>query len=229
MQFRFFKKTAFKLLIISIFFGLFALVYCLKDRIPLIEILSDKQLLMSEIESYGMYAPFVFILVQAAQVLLAPIPGEISGLAGGYIFGALKGFFISSFALTLGSVINFVLARYAGRDIVRKILPEKYFRNFDRFFEEEGKVFVFALFLFPGFPKDYFCLFLGITNIRFSVFLLFTFLGRMPGTLLLSIQGEMLYDGEYLFTAVLAAVTGIISFLLIFYRKKIYHKFRKPR
>jgi hypothetical protein len=51
----------------------------------------------------------------------------------------------------------------------------------------------------------------------------------MPGTLLLSIQGEMLYDGEYLFTAVLAAVTGIISFLLIFYRKKIYHKFRKPR
>jgi uncharacterized membrane protein YdjX (TVP38/TMEM64 family) len=184
---------------------------------------------MKEVESYGLMAPFVFILVQAAQVLLAPIPGEVSGLAGGYIFGAFKGFLISSFALTLGSVINFVFARYTGRDLVRRFVPEKYFRNFDRFFEEEGKVFVFALFLFPGFPKDYFCLFLGITNIRFFVFLLFTFIGRMPGTLLLSIQGEMLYEGDYFLTAILAGITGLISFLLVFYRKKIYLRFRKSR
>lgn len=184
---------------------------------------------MKEIESYKILAPLIFVSVQSLQVLIAPIPGEVSGLAGGYIFGAFKGFFLSSIALTIGSIINFLIARYAGKDIVRKFVPEKYFIKFDRFFEEEGKIFVFALFLFPGFPKDYFCIFLGITNIRFSLFFFFTLIGRMPGTMLLSIQGEMLYCGNYLITAVFAAFTAIVSFFLIFYRKKIYLKFRKSR
>jgi hypothetical protein len=51
----------------------------------------------------------------------------------------------------------------------------------------------------------------------------------MPGTLLLSIQGEMLYEGDYFLTAILAGITGLISFLLVFYRKKIYLRFRKSR
>lgn len=223
------KNIVLKALILVAVLVLLGIIFFLRDKIHFIQVFSDKNLFMKEIESYGIMAPLVFVLVQALQVLIAPVPGEVSGLVGGYIFGAFKGFILSSFALTLGSLINFTLARYAGKDIVRKIVPEKYFMKFDRFFSEEGKIFVFALFLFPGFPKDYFCLFLGITNIRFSLFIFFALVGRMPGTILLSIQGEMLYDGDYILTAVLAFLTAIISFFLICYRKKIYLKFRKSR
>lgn len=227
---KFLKKiNVIKVLLFAVICILFLAVFIFRDRIPFIEVLSNKELLMREIDSYGIMAPLVFVLVQTLQVLFAPVPGEVSGLAGGYVFGAFKGFLISSFALTIGSIINFVLARYVGKDFVRKILPEKYFIKFDRFFEEEGKVFVFALFLFPGFPKDYFCLFLGITNIRFYLFFIFALIGRMPGTLLLSIQGEMLYEGQYLFTAILAVFTGIFSLLLILYRKKLYLLIKKRR
>lgn len=224
---KFSKKIYIKLGFILSFLVLVSLLYIYRDNIFFIEIFSKREKFIKKIESYGFMAPFVFIFIQSIQVIIAPIPGQISGLVGGYLFGAFKGFMISSFALTLGSVFNFLIARYTGRDIIKLILPERYFQKFENFFEEEGKIFVFALFLFPGFPKDYFCFFLGVTNIRFLVFFLFTFIGRMPGTLLLSIQGEMLYHGSYFTTGIIAVIMGTISFLLIFFRKKIHQKFKK--
>lgn len=160
------------------------------------------------------------------QVLIAPVPGEVTGLVGGYLFGTYKGFVFSTIALTAGSVLNFFVGRYVGKEVVKRIIPTDYYLKFDKFFKEEGKVFILALFLFPGFPKDFFCLFLGITNLNLRVFFLFAFLGRMPGTLLLSIQGEFLYQGDYLLTLVLAVIVGAISGLLIYYRKQIYFMFK---
>ena len=57
------------------------------------------------VESWGALAPAAFIFLQALQVVLAPIPGELTGCVGGFIFGALPNVLYSTLGLTVGSII----------------------------------------------------------------------------------------------------------------------------
>jgi len=79
-----------------------------------------------------------------------------------------------------------------------------------------------VLFIFPGFPKDYLCLILGLSTLPLKVFLLLATVGRMPGTLMLSLQGEFLFEKNYVILAVVAGVCGIAAFLAIRYRQTLY-------
>ena len=47
----------------------------------------DRQRLTQFIESYGNVSPLIFIALQVFQVLFAPIPGEVTGFLGGFIYG----------------------------------------------------------------------------------------------------------------------------------------------
>ena len=52
---------------------------------------SDKHYLKNLVASWGWMAPLVFIVIQALQVIISPIPGEITGPVGGALFGTLWG------------------------------------------------------------------------------------------------------------------------------------------
>jgi uncharacterized membrane protein YdjX (TVP38/TMEM64 family) len=184
--------------------------------------LSDRQKTSAYIEGFGPAAPLVFMLVQVLQVVLAPVPGEATGLIGGYLFGVAKGFLFSSIALSLGSIVNFGVGRFLGRRYVRKAVPAKYLARFDTVARREGALIIFMLFILPGFPKDYLCLFLGLSSLPFKIFFLMATLGRMPGTFILSLQGTMLFEQNYL---VLALATFICSGIILLgyrYRESLY-------
>src|SRR3970282_2427048 len=51
---------------------------------------SDK--LSKFLQSLGPYSPAVFVLFQLLQVVAAPFPGELTGVAGGFLFGGTVGF-----------------------------------------------------------------------------------------------------------------------------------------
>jgi len=59
------------------------------------DICTDREQVKAFVTSFGSGAPVVFIIIQILQVLLAPFPGEATGFIGGYLFGALKGFYRS--------------------------------------------------------------------------------------------------------------------------------------
>jgi uncharacterized membrane protein YdjX (TVP38/TMEM64 family) len=142
-----------------------------------------EQRVRARVQSAGWAAPLVFIGLQIAQVIAAPIPGEATGFIGGYIFGAAQGFLFSSIGLTLGSMINFGLGRVLGRRYVRKLIPEKSFERLDRLINRQGIIVIFLMLLIPGFPKDYLCLLLGLSTLSPKLFVLLAAIGRMPGTL----------------------------------------------
>ncbi len=159
--------------------------------------ITDKKRMEAFIGSFGWGAPLVFTGFQILQVILAPFPGEITGAIGGYLFGAFKGFLFSSVGLTAGSWINFAIGRFLGQRYVRKLIPAKQTERMDVLLKRQGILVIFILFLFPGFPKDYLCLFLGITSIAPKLFLILAAVGRVPGTFLLSLQGGALSDKQY--------------------------------
>ena len=144
---------------------------------------SDRAQIRQFISSFGSSAPPIFMLIQILQVLLAPVPGEATGFIGGYLFGVLPGFIYSSIGLTVGSWLNFVIGRLLGERYVRKLIPADRFEKIDRAVKRQGVIVLFILFLFPGFPKDYLCLALGLSTLPVKLFILLAGFGRMPGTL----------------------------------------------
>ena len=189
--------------------------------------IADREQVEQFVAAFGHGAPLAFMALQIFQVILAPVPGEATGFIGGYLFGSLNGFVYSSLALTIGSWINFSIGRFLGKRWVRQWIPEKTLVRFDHLVRRQGVIVLFLLFVFPGFPKDYLCLFLGITAISLKVFLVIASLGRMPGTLMLSLQGEFLFEKNYVVFIAVFTVTALLAFVTIRYRDTIYRWIEK--
>lgn len=176
-------------------------------------VISDREETARFVSTFGRGAPAVFMLFQVLQVIFAPVPGEATGFIGGYLFGAARGFIYSSIALAVGSLINFTIGRYLGQRYIRRLIPEKHLARFDRLVTRKGVVLIFIFFIFPGFPKDYLCLFLGLSALPFKVFILMAAVGRMPGTFMLSLQGATLFEENYLLLVVAILASALAAYL----------------
>jgi uncharacterized membrane protein YdjX (TVP38/TMEM64 family) len=201
-----------------------ALIDFLARAYPL---LVDREKTQAAIDAAGPWAPLVFMGLQLLQVILAPIPGEATGFIGGYLFGASKGFVYSSISLALGSWINFMIGRFLGRRFVRRIIPDAKLRKMDQTVTHQGALVILLLFIFPGFPKDYLCLFLGLTTMPLQLFLLMAAFGRMPGTLMLSLQGAMLFERMYGIFAFILGICGMGMLAAYRYRDRLYRWIEK--
>ena len=71
----------------------------------------------SYIERFTPYTHLVYFLVQLASVVIAPIPSNITALAGGVLFGTWLSFFLTALAVVSGSMLVFALARGLGRSL----------------------------------------------------------------------------------------------------------------
>ena len=185
-------------------------------------LVSDRNQIRQFISSFGSSAPLIFMLIQILQVLLAPVPGEATGFIGGYLFGAVPGFIYSSIGLTLGSWLNFMVGRFLGERYVRKLIPAHQFEKIDGKIKRQGVIVLFIMFLFPGFPKDYLCLVLGLSTLPVKIFVLLAGIGRIPGTFVLSLQGAFLYEENYVLLGVLIGACLILAFICYAYRERIY-------
>jgi uncharacterized membrane protein YdjX (TVP38/TMEM64 family) len=183
---------------------------------------TDRDRIKAFIASYGSNAPLVFIIIQILQVLLAPFPGEATGFIGGFLFGPAKGFLYSSVGLTIGSLLNFSIGRFLGKHYVRKLIPPRQLERLDRIVKRQGVIVLFALFVVPGFPKDYLCLFLGLSTMPLTVFMVIATIGRMPGTLMLSLQGSYIFEQRYGLFVLIMGVSLIVVFLAYIYRDPLY-------
>ncbi len=189
---------------------------------PYYELLTNRDQITTFVTAFGALAPLVFMVVQILQVIFAPFPGEATGFVGGYLFGTLAGFIYSSIGLTVGSVINFLIGRFLGKRYIRKLIPARYVEKFDGFVKHQGLLVLLILFIFPGFPKDYLCLFLGLSTLPLKAFILLATFGRMPGTFMLSLQGASLFEKNYAMFALLFVFCLIISFFAYRYRENVY-------
>jgi uncharacterized membrane protein YdjX (TVP38/TMEM64 family) len=192
-------------------------------------ILSDHYRFKETIDSFGPYSPLAFILLQVTQVVVAPIPGAPVGFLGGYLFGVKWGFIYSMIGLTLGSWLAFRIAVFFEKWLVKKFVSSKKLKKFDYLMEHEGVVLSFFLFLIPGFPKDALCYILGLTNMSLVLFLIISTVGRIPGTLIATLQGAKAFNQQYILFFVLACISALIALVFYIYSEKIHNMIKKLR
>ncbi len=173
------------------------------------------------ISSFGPYASVVFVGLQILQVLLAPIPGELTGFVGGYLFGTGMGFLYSTVGLSIGSLVAFAISRRLGLPFVRRFVGQEIMAKFDYLMEHQGALFSFIFFLIPGLPKDYFCYLLGLSPMHVLTFLVVACVGRIPGTLLLTMQGQAVRSENYRAFFVVLGLALLLAVLALIYRDRI--------
>ena len=189
----------------------------------------DKHFLKETVASWGWMAPLVFIAIQALQVIISPIPGEITGPVGGALFGTLRGLLYSSIGLTAGTLFCFAVGRRWGEPLVRPWLSERHWNRMSFILEAEGVILCFILYLIPGFPKDIISYLFGLSPMPFWVFAVVSTLGRIPGTWISSYFGANVAERQYVYAAVFIALVLAICLPLYYYRDRIISQFHRKR
>lgn len=186
--------------------------------------LTDPAALRVGIESYGIFAPIVFILLQASQVVIAPIPGQVLGFVSGYLFGTLWGTLFSVSGAAIGSYIVFRLSRRYGRSHVERVLEPTLMQQFDGLGERRGLVGLFLVFLVPGLPDDAICFVGGLTRLRIRDMVLVSVLGRFPGYLLMNAAGARFAADRVYETVVIVGVLVGLSVIGYIWRDTILRR-----
>lgn len=169
--------------------------------------LSDPAAVRTWIRSFGLLGPIVFFLLQTLQVVVAPIPGQVMGLASGYLFGAIWGTIITVTGAVLGSYIAFVLSRHFGRPFVERVIHADALDEFDSLTEEHGLLTLFLVFLIPGLPDDVICFTAGLTDLRIDRMVFVSFVGRIPAFFFANLAGASIAEGRLWLTV---AVVGFL-------------------
>ena len=187
----------------------------------LVRLYVDKIYLKRMLREWGVLAPVIFIALQALQVIVSPIPGEATGILGGYLFGQWLGLLYSTIGLTLGSVVAFGIGRWLGAHYVKNLVSAETWNRLGFIVEAEGAVLCFIVYLIPGLPKDIVCYLFGISPMPLWVFALVSGLGRIPGTWVLSAQGAHTAAGDYMQAILVTAVAVAAALPLYYYRHRI--------
>ena len=219
------KRLTFRILFLFLFIALSAYIFIHYDLYMLFR---DKDKLLNFIRSYP-YDPVIFILVQIIQVVAAPIPGELTGIIGGYLYGPFWGTLYSTIGLTLGSWFAFMLARFFGEPLIENVVKKEVFEKFDHFMEHKGLLVSFLLFLIPGFPKDYLCYIMGVSRIPTGTFIIISTAGRIFGTIMLSIFGNVARNGQYTLLTVIFVLGVVIFVAAYYYHDKLIEILKKRR
>jgi uncharacterized membrane protein YdjX (TVP38/TMEM64 family) len=210
------------LILIIIVVGLTIIFY----KTGLIHFFLDRERLLKFLDSLGLAAFIGFILLQVAQVVAAPIPGEVTGLLGGFLYGPILGIILSTIGLTIGSYTAFALSRKFGRPFVDRFVNKSTMERFDYLLHHKGAFLVFLLFLIPGFPKDYLCYILGLGRLSTMAFLVIGGTGRLFGTILLTLGGDYIRHHQYGMFFILVGVALVVVFIAMAYRDKLERLFR---
>jgi uncharacterized membrane protein YdjX (TVP38/TMEM64 family) len=153
------------------------------------DLFRDQAALQAWMASFGAWAPLVSIALNAAQVIAAPIPGQVVGLASGYLFGVWRGTLYSWIGVMLGTGIVLILTRRWGRPFVVKLVPAAQLEKLDRLVARRGALFFFLIFLLPFLPDDLTCFAIGLTDLALGRMMVLIAMGRLPGLIVASWVG----------------------------------------
>ncbi|HQU44443.1 MAG TPA: TVP38/TMEM64 family protein [Pirellulales bacterium] len=148
--------------------------------------------LLQAVRAMGAWGPAILALVYVVATVFM-IPGSIMTLGAGFLFGVG----IGTVTVSLGSVAGASAAFLIGRTVARgwveeKVAQNRRFHALDEAIGREGFKIVLLIRLSPVFPFVFTNYALALTSVRFRDFVLASWIGMLPGTLLYVYLGSTL-------------------------------------
>jgi uncharacterized membrane protein YdjX (TVP38/TMEM64 family) len=195
---------------------------------PLHFLFSNLDELRLFVHQFHVLAPISLVVLIALSVIVVPIPGQVVGMASGYLYGTWLGTLYSMAGLIFGSAIVFVLARRYGRPFVELVVSKGTLDRYDKKISSPGGLYaLFMIFLLPMLPDDAVCYIAGLTKIRFRTFLIVMALGRLPGFIVLNMVGAGVAHEHSIISYIVLGVSVAASLLIYLFREQLKCLFSK--
>ena len=133
---------------------------------------SSVEALQEWMDSYGIWAPLIFIILQAVQVIIPIIPGGVTLLGGVILFGQWWGFVYNYVGIIAGSFAVFGISRVYGKPMMYRLFKRESIEKYENWTSNHGrfaKIFAFLIFV-PGAPDGLICYLAGTTEMTWKMY-----------------------------------------------------------
>lgn len=177
----------------------------------------DASMLEAWVNNAGVAGPIIFMLIYIVGTVLF-LPGSVLTLTGGALFGPVWGTFYNLTGATIGAAISFIVARYLLSDWVEQKTGGR-LKQLKDGVEGEGWRFVAFVRLVPLFPFNLLNYALGLTRIKFSHYVITSYITMLPGAIAYTYLGyigkEAATGGESIIqkSMLALALLAVVAFL----------------
>jgi uncharacterized membrane protein YdjX (TVP38/TMEM64 family) len=159
--------------------------------LPVREYLDNFLSLVKEIGPWG--PPLLAAAYVPSAVFL--VPGTLLTLGAGFAFGVVVGTLAVSLGSVSGACAAFLVGRFLARGWVeQRIAGNPRFRAIDQAVAEQGFKIVLLTRLSPAFPYTLLNYAFGLSRVRFRDFLLASWIGMLPGTVMYVYIGSLVQN-----------------------------------
>jgi uncharacterized membrane protein YdjX (TVP38/TMEM64 family) len=188
------RQTVLRLLIFS---GVLTVIILIAWNLPAKQWIET---FIAWIRALGAPGAFLYGVVYAAGAI-AMLPGSALTAGAGLVYGTLIGVLIVSPASVVAATGSFLIARYFARDWVeRKLRAYPKFAAIDRAVEKQGFKVVLLIRLQPILPFVLLNYGLGLTRVRVRDYVIASWIGMLPATILYVYLGSALHNVSDLFS-----------------------------
>ncbi len=215
------KETVYKfcitvyILMVFLAAGLYVLL-----RTGLMEVFQDKDNFEAFLERSGNWMVALFILLQFLQVVVLPIPSTVTVVAGSALFGPLLGSIYSLIGIMLGSLVAFLIGRYAGYRVAVWMVGKETLDKWLKKIKGKDKLLLTAMFLLPVFPDDVLCIVAGISSMSLIYFLIVIFVSRVLAIFTTSYSITLIPLNKWWGILTWAILLALVLVLFVFLYKK---------
>lgn len=137
--------------------------------------------LVNQIDSFGVWAPIIFVLLKISTLVIAPLGGTPLYFIAGSLFGNLPGLLLALLGDALGSTICFLLSRLYGPKVVKTFIGDKFFEKVINTVAvlKDSKSFIKARIALVSMP-EILAYASGLSEINFLTFFLINMLFSLP-------------------------------------------------
>jgi uncharacterized membrane protein YdjX (TVP38/TMEM64 family) len=209
------------------FFGPLLCIAVLFTAARVIDLNHYLQIGQKWIWQFGPCGPVAFVGLYTMAVLFL-LPGLPFTLMAAFLFGSLKGYLVMMVASTLAAIVGFTVARYLARETFeRRLRAVESFEKLTDLVEKNQWLVISFIRLMPIFPFSLNNYVLGLTNVPFWRYLLFSEIVFIPMNALWIFGANTIYaamiSGEISWSIMGAAFTaGLLVLALGYAGKRVF-------
>lgn len=189
-------------------------------RTGFLEIMRDEERFEAFLERSGNWMAVLFVVLQFLQVVILPIPSTVTVVAGAALFGPLVGSLLSLLGIILGSLVAFLVGRYAGYRVVAWLVGKETLDKWLKKIKGKDKLLLSAMFLLPVFPDDVLCFVAGISSMSLPLFLGVIVVSRIAAIFTTSYSVTLIPFNTWWGLLIWAVLISLVVVLFVFLYKK---------
>lgn len=175
------KKVTFFSLIVILLISLYNSHYFSKDKVLLL------------LNEHSKFSAIVYIFIYSTAILLF-LPVSPFAIIGGLFFGPIKGIVYTVIGALIGASLSFMLGRYFLKEWFEKKIKKTKVKKLYDAVEKNGWKIIAITRLIPVFPYNIFNYIFGATNIKFSHYIITSFIFMLPSVIVYNIFGSSILD-----------------------------------